>query len=71
MFIPYQAVMIPLQGMMLQIQEVFPGFDGIAKLILAHTIYGIPITTLIFRNYYATHGPDRDRGGRGRLTGPA
>lgn len=57
MFIPYQAVMIPLQGMMLQIQSVFPGFDGIAKLILAHTIYGIPITTLIFRNYYATTVP--------------
>lgn len=57
MFIPYQAVMIPLQAMMLQIQSVFPGFEGIAKLILAHTIYGIPITTLIFRNYYATTVP--------------
>lgn len=57
MFIPYQAVMIPLQGMMLQIQGVFPGLEGIWKLVLAHTIFGIPITTLIFRNYYATTVP--------------
>jgi glucose/mannose transport system permease protein len=26
-------------------------------LILVHTIYGIPICTLIFRNYYATVVP--------------
>ncbi len=57
MFIPYQAVMIPLQGMMLGIQGVIPAFDGIVKLIAAHTIYGIPICTLIFRNYYATTVP--------------
>ena len=27
---------------------------GLPGLVLAHIIYGIPITTLIFRNYYAT-----------------
>ncbi len=27
---------------------------GIPRLIFAHVVYGIPITTLIFRNYYAT-----------------
>jgi glucose/mannose transport system permease protein len=27
---------------------------GIPGLILVHVVYGIPITTLIFRNYYAT-----------------
>ena len=27
--------------------------DSIAGLILVHVVYGIPITTLIFRNYYA------------------
>ncbi len=58
MFIPYQAVMIPLQKMLLDIQtHGFAWIDGIPKLILVHTIYGIPICTLIFRNYYATAVP--------------
>lgn len=30
-----------------------PGYGTIGGLILAHVVYGIPITTLIFRNYYA------------------
>src|SRR5690606_32808925 len=55
MFIPYQAVMIPLQAMLLDLP---PGFDGIGKLIIVHTVYGIPICSLIFRNYYATAVPD-------------
>lgn len=50
MFIPYQAVMIPLN---LLYNEM--GFSpGIERLILAHVVYGIPMTTLIFRNYFAT-----------------
>src|SRR5450830_881030 len=48
MFIPYQAVMIPLLKIMLGMN--IP--NGIPSLILLHVIYGIPITTLIFRNYY-------------------
>lgn len=48
MFIPYQAVMIPLLKVMLGMN--IP--NGIPSLILLHVIYGIPITTLIFRNYY-------------------
>lgn len=48
MFIPYQAVMIPLMKMVLTMG--LP--NGIPTLILAHVVYGIPITTLIFRNYY-------------------
>jgi glucose/mannose transport system permease protein len=50
MFIPYQAVMIPLT-LLFQDLGVSP---GIPRLIIAHCVYGIPITTLIFRNYYAT-----------------
>ncbi len=50
MFIPYQAVMIPLTQLLENLH--FPA--QIPRLILAHVIYGIPITTLIFRNYYAT-----------------
>lgn len=57
MFIPYQAVMIPLQSMMIDVEQALPWFNGVAKLIAVHTIFGIPICTLIFRNYYATAVP--------------
>nr|WP_246012622.1 carbohydrate ABC transporter permease [Myceligenerans xiligouense] len=50
MFIPYQAVMIPLNQLVLNLG--IP--NGIPSLILLHVVYGIPITTLIFRNYYTT-----------------
>src|SRR5262245_43916284 len=50
MFIPYQAVMIPLSQIF--IDAHFP--EGIPRLVFAHIVYGIPITTLIFRSYYAT-----------------
>lgn len=50
MFIPYQAVMIPLQQIMVSSGLM----GGLFPLILAHTVYGIPICTLIFRNYYAS-----------------
>jgi len=56
MFIPYQSVLIPLVqtlqwlGRILDIRL----YGTIAGLALVHIIYGIPITTLIFRNYYAT-----------------
>ncbi len=50
MFIPYQAVLIPLVEFMSKI-----GLAGSTwGLVLVHVVYGIPITTLIFRNYYAT-----------------
>lgn len=50
MFIPYQAVMIPLTQLFADVG--FPG--GIPRLVFAHVVYGIPITALIFRNYFAT-----------------
>jgi glucose/mannose transport system permease protein len=53
MFIPYQAVMIPL-GEILNAADIA---KGVPRLILVHVIYGIPICTLIFRNYYATTVP--------------
>ena len=53
MFIPYQAVMIPLRQLTLDIG--LP--SGVPTLILAHVVYGIPICTLIFRGYYATTIP--------------
>ena len=49
MFIPYQSVLIPLVKT-LQAMHVYGSLWG---LVVTHVIYGIPITTLIFRNYYA------------------
>jgi glucose/mannose transport system permease protein len=49
MFIPYQAVMIPL----VQLVQSLGVPSGVPSLVLLHVVYGLPITTLIFRNYYA------------------
>ncbi|MCC6905777.1 MAG: carbohydrate ABC transporter permease [Anaerolineae bacterium] len=48
MFIPYQSILIPL----VQFMEWLGLRGSITGLLLVHVIYGIPITTLIFRNYY-------------------
>jgi glucose/mannose transport system permease protein len=50
MFIPYQAIMIPLT----QFNKAVGLTGSIYVLVLAHVVYGIPICTLIFRNYYAS-----------------
>ena len=56
MFIPYQSVLIPLVqflqwfGRTLDVRL----YGSITGLVLVHIVYGIPITTLIFRNYYAS-----------------
>jgi glucose/mannose transport system permease protein len=49
MFIPYQSVLVPLVTTLrsMGLYGTIPG------LVLVHVVYGIPITTLIFRNYYA------------------
>jgi glucose/mannose transport system permease protein len=49
MFIPYQSILIPLVKT-LQQGHLYGSLWG---LIVTHTVYGIPITTLIFRNYYS------------------
>jgi glucose/mannose transport system permease protein len=48
MFIPYQSILIPLVKFM-QYLKLYGDLPG---LVMVHIIYGIPITTLIFRNYY-------------------
>jgi len=49
MFIPYQSVLIPMTLTLARL-----GLGGtLWGLVLVHVVYGIPITTLIFRNYYA------------------
>lgn len=55
MFLPYPAIMIPLQQMLF---NDFGLSQGVVTLIIVHTVFGIPICSLIFRNYYATAVPN-------------
>jgi glucose/mannose transport system permease protein len=48
MFIPYQAILIPLIQTLDQI-GIYGSWQG---LVLVHVVYGIPITSLVFRNYF-------------------
>jgi glucose/mannose transport system permease protein len=48
MFIPYQAILIPLIRA-LDWVGIYGSWKG---LVMVHVIYGIPITSLIFRNYF-------------------
>lgn len=49
MFIPYQSILIPLFQFLRKINL----YGGITGLVVAHVVYGLPITTLLFRNFYA------------------
>ncbi len=49
MFLPYQGILIPL----VQALQLIGLYGTIAGLILTHTIFGIPITALLFRSYFA------------------
>jgi len=49
MFIPYQAILIPMNQFMSDLD-----LHNLAGLTLAHIIYGLPITTLIFRSYFTS-----------------
>jgi len=75
MFIPYQAILIPLVQFLSPMIQSFnsiclgtsAGFlnfspntsctiyipGNLIALIIVHVVYGLPITTLIFRNYYS------------------
>jgi len=49
MFLPYQGVLIPL----VQTLQVLKLYGTVIGLILVHCIFGIPITALLFRSYFA------------------
>jgi len=65
-FIPYQAVLVPLTqfwSQWIQLGDLLSfvwalGIDddyvGIVELVVTHVAYGIPICTLLFRTYYKT-----------------
>ena len=48
MFIPYQSILIPL----IQFLDYINLYGTLPGLILVHVVYGLPITTLIFRNFF-------------------
>jgi glucose/mannose transport system permease protein len=49
MFLPYQGILIPL----VRTLQTFGLYGKQAGLILTHCVFGIPITALLFRGYYA------------------
>ena len=49
MFIPYQSILIPLIQFLQQIKL----YGTVGGLILVHVVYGLPICSLIFRNFFA------------------
>ncbi len=48
MFIPYQIILIPL----FQVLKNLGLYGSLGGLVMAHVVYGIPIVTLLFRNFY-------------------
>lgn len=49
MFIPYQSILIPLVQTLQKIRL----YGTLRGLIFTHVVYGLPISILMFRNYYA------------------
>lgn len=49
MFLPYQGILIP----MVRVLQAVGLYGSPIGLILVHCIFGIPITALLFRGYYA------------------
>ncbi|MFZ1425373.1 MAG: carbohydrate ABC transporter permease [Geminicoccaceae bacterium] len=48
-FIPYQVFLFPLVRLFSQIGI----YNSLACIVLVHVIFGLPVMTLLFRNYYA------------------
>jgi len=49
-FVPYQVVMFPL----VRAFATMSLFGTLPGIVLIHTIFGMPVMTLLFRNYYST-----------------
>jgi len=49
-FVPYQVVIYPLVKALAAMQL----FGSLPGIVLIHTIFGMPVMTLLFRNYYAS-----------------
>lgn len=49
-FIPFQTILLPMSQMLGQLRMA----ESLQGLIFVHIVYGIPFTTLFFRNYYVS-----------------
>jgi glucose/mannose transport system permease protein len=49
-FLPYQGILIPL----VQVLNAMHMYGSFAGLIFVHCVFGMPITALMFRSYFAT-----------------
>ena len=52
-FIPYQSILLPL----VRFLQAIGLYGTLPGLVLTHVVYGLPVTTLIFRNFYASIPP--------------
>jgi len=50
LFLPYQGILIPLVQVLVKLGV----YGSIAGVIISHSIFGIPITALIFRGYFVS-----------------
>jgi glucose/mannose transport system permease protein len=48
-FLPYQAILIPL----VEVLQSLKLYGTIPGLVFVHSVFGIPVTALIFRSYFA------------------
>lgn len=53
-FVPYQALLYP----MIRIFSITGLYGTLPGIVAIHTIFGLPIMTLIFRNFYSTLPPE-------------
>jgi glucose/mannose transport system permease protein len=49
-FIPYQVFIYP----MVRMASMAGIYNSLANIVLVHTIFGMPVMTLLFRNYYSS-----------------
>jgi len=59
-FIPYQVMLYPMVIILRDIGL----YGSLTGLILVHTVFGMPINTLLFRNYFAALPPELFKAGR-------
>ena len=59
-FVPFQTILIPMARLLATIGL----FGSVWGLVLVHIVYGIPVTTLLFRNFYAAVPDDIVRAAR-------
>jgi glucose/mannose transport system permease protein len=49
-FIPYQVFIYP----MVRMASIAGIYNSLANIVIVHTIFGMPVMTLLFRNYYSS-----------------